>query len=816
MKQLYINDKRIVLGENIYLPFQQKIGTLDDITIQGIPTSKTIQIPRCPENDEVFGYLCEVTKNNISFLDSKIGISLNQIKRIPYTLYNDSEILSEGIVRILSVDEAGYEIELYDKLIDILETLDGDEETGTGWLNNYPIRLSTGISLNIAATSLNIKTMSDGFHEVRPCVNLKEWEYEGNKARVQIMSGSIQTVNLPTDLTPLQFQGLKPYDFEYACPVSTVIRSINYVNNIISYDSSLNSYFNALHYNLGSPKPVRVDSTNTFADITFPLTTGRDYYDPCDPILTRGSFYSGGTNQARDNGKYTLKFDLSGTFLVTEPTPAEVFGGGKSNGVYFNGYYYNAPSGTYLGSIWVGFSIAGRGGTSDNTTYIESQGNYVEVRLIKDVNCYFGVESGGIRSLTFSQSGVELSYDWYFDIYEQPTYITNYLHVLYDKLSILNQDNLCGMFAKWNSTSNYWEGVEYEFTPVITSCSIRRQYNEFRTGDYLNGSTLFPKVSIKEWLLSLAKYHNYKLELKDGKIHISPKTYVESTEVLLLEEEPVLEVSNLDFSRLVLSSGVGRDEDVQKYEQEEKIPWGAQVINTGYTIKKQKKEIKFPLSLPILKTDYNGWGYGEFGGYYNGGYSRINYGMTKEGGDFVFGFINHKYDNLWVVPDTPWEANMKEGIYIPTSKEWIHVNRKLIYDTGTRQFIFPLSDTSFNERMTESRHTLSPYQFSGNTIVTSLEMNKPRYNLAGIQDSNYSETVTQYWRVWREKIIDMYNSNTHKLRARVFINGTFNPYAVYNIKNSLYIPLEIEEYDPTSPGIYPVTFLRVNDINNYI
>lgn len=816
MKQLYLNDKRVVLNPDTYFPFEQKVSSLDDFTITGIPVSKTINIPRCNENDEIMGYLCNITKNNISFTDNKIGISINQIKRIPYKLFNNSNLISEGIVKILNITEEFYEIELYDKLIDILETLAGDDENTTGWLNSCPIKLSNNTTFNIQATPSNIKTMSDGFHEIRPCINLKEFEYNENKARILVLSGSVQTMNLPTNMNPAQFRALKPYDFEYACPVSTVIRSINSVYNIITYDSSLNSYFNSLHYNLGSPKPVRVDTSNTFADITFPTTTGKEYYDPCNPILAKGSFYNGVINQARNNGKYTLKFNLSGTFLVTEPVSAEVFGGGLSNGVYFNGSYYNAASGTYLGSIWVGFSIAGRGGTSDNTTYIESQGNYVEIKLIKDVNCYFGVGSGGIRSLNFSQSGIELSYDWYFDIYEQPTTITNYINILYDKISVLDDRNNCGMFAKWNSTLNYWEGVEYEFTPVISSCSIRRQYNEFRTGDYLNGSTLFPKVSIKDWLLSIAKYHNYKLELINGKINISPKIYTRSGDILLFDEEPTINVSNINFSKLLMSTSYGIDDDVKNYEESEKIPYGSKIINTGYTIKKQTKNIKFNLSIPVLKTDYNSYAYGEFGSYYNGGYNKIKYGLTKDTGDFTFGFINHKYSNLWIAPDTPFEANMKEGIYIPVEKEWTHVNRKLIYSTSSSKFIFPLNDTSFNERMTESQHTLSPYSFSGNTIIQSLELNKPRYSFAGITDSNYNVSTTIYERVWKKIITDMYDSNTHILTSKIYINGKFNVYAVYNIKNSLYIPLEVEEYDPTIPGVYQVKFLRVNNITNYI
>lgn len=824
MKKLIFNDKVVVLNPDTYFPFSQKVGTLDDITISGVPVTKSIIIPRCMENDDIMGHLCNIAKNNFNLADNKISVSINQIKRIPYTLYDDSVIISEGIVRVLSVDENGYEIELYDKLIDILETLTGDDESSTGWLSTLSFVISGGLSLSLPASAYNIQQLINNYNELRPCINLSEWGYSGNKARISIVGGSpnVATMNLPVDMTPAQFRTLKPYDFEYACPVSTVIRSINDTYDILTVDSSLNSTFNLLHYNLGKPKPVRIDNTTPFNNMTFSQVTGTTYDRNYSIQESKVTFNNTSSNIARDNGKRTLKFNLNGVLETNAAGGGDYFGGGKRNGIDYNNSMSDEEDGTNIGSIWVGFSLSGNAGALNATKLIESQVSYVQIDLVLGINCTFTTDgtfgpfgNERIKSVSFNQE-VELDLDWYWSIYESPSPLTNYLNIYYDKLSYLNADNYTYFFQYFDTNDLLVKEIGFKWTPYLTSATVRRQYNEFRTGDSLNGQTLFPKVSIKEWLLALAKYLNLKLELVNGKIHISPKTYVQSTEILLIDGTPIIELNNIDFSKLILSSGYGKDDDVEAYEQTEQLEYGAKVINTGYTIKKQRKDIKFDLNIPVLKTDYNGYAYGAFGDYFNSGYNRVNYGLTKDTNNFTFGYINSYQTPIWIAPDTPYEANMKAGVYVPTGKEWTHVNRKIKYNGSTGKFIYPTDDSATNERMASAQHTLSPYYIYNGNVNLSMEMNKPRYSIAGILDANYSVSSTIYERIWKKIITDMYDSNTHILRARVYIDGKFNVYAIYNIQNTTYIPLEVEEYDPSVPGVYQVKFLRVNNITNYI
>ncbi len=172
MKKLYINNKRITLKENTYFPFTQKVGNLDDVTIIGIPSSKTLLIPFSPDNDEIFGNVAEITRTVYGSTDNKIGISFNQFRKCSYTLYSDSDIVSEGIIKLMNITQEGYEVELYDRLIDILEQFEGDDETGAGYLNTLNLRIG-GSTYNQPCTPSTIKYNLDYGVEPTPHINVR-------------------------------------------------------------------------------------------------------------------------------------------------------------------------------------------------------------------------------------------------------------------------------------------------------------------------------------------------------------------------------------------------------------------------------------------------------------------------------------------------------------------------------------------------------------------------------------------------------------------------------------------------------------------
>ena len=125
MVQLYINNKQVIIDENIYFPFTKKVIDFENPTIINFEGSKTITIKRCVENDDVFGNIAEITRITYGFEDNKSNILFNQLRKVKYELYNDGEYISSGIIRILNITETEYEIELYDDIINIIESFEG-------------------------------------------------------------------------------------------------------------------------------------------------------------------------------------------------------------------------------------------------------------------------------------------------------------------------------------------------------------------------------------------------------------------------------------------------------------------------------------------------------------------------------------------------------------------------------------------------------------------------------------------------------------------------------------------------------------------
>lgn len=72
---LFKQDSRIQMPDNTYFPFTHTISDLETVNIIGVPSSKTISIPRSQQNDELFGYLCDITRDNFGYEDGKVGVS---------------------------------------------------------------------------------------------------------------------------------------------------------------------------------------------------------------------------------------------------------------------------------------------------------------------------------------------------------------------------------------------------------------------------------------------------------------------------------------------------------------------------------------------------------------------------------------------------------------------------------------------------------------------------------------------------------------------------------------------------------------------
>ena len=105
MKQLIINGELAFIDKDQYFPFTYKISDLEEINIINFPSTKSIMLPRNTQNDEIFGHIAEITRNNYGFSDNQSGVSFNQIKKasyeFPHLASNLSEELYKGALHLL-------------------------------------------------------------------------------------------------------------------------------------------------------------------------------------------------------------------------------------------------------------------------------------------------------------------------------------------------------------------------------------------------------------------------------------------------------------------------------------------------------------------------------------------------------------------------------------------------------------------------------------------------------------------------------------------------------------------------------------------
>lgn len=806
MKQLYLNNKRVVLSDDTYFPFTQKVSDIEDVSIIGLIATKSVKIPVCPENDEIFGYVADITRVAIGNADDKIGVSFNQIRKCEYTLYSNSEIISSGVIRIANITDTDYEIELYDSLIDKIETLRGDETTGEGFLSELDIILSDDSIFSMECNAYNVIT-NYVLSEVKACANIKEFDSSGDKARVTYVptSGSSyeKEVTLDAELTPISFRALKAYEMEYSIPVSTVIRSINGTYDILTYDSGLNTLFDDLYFNLGNPKAVPIRTTYSISGAT--LTTYTGIINDVSPTSDSNINMSiSGTYKLQENGKYKVKFPVS---ITMTPTLSTEYISNFNN----TDFAANTADGVKIGEVFLNTFISSYNSTTLNYNTIPQK---IKLDLYKGGNTTINYAlDGTVESIDIDDT-IEMVFDFYPNVFSG----TNEIKLTFD-FNYYLQNTYFFFYELFNEETSQWVRY-YEYHNIETTIgtiAIEHESTDFRTGDLLTGQTLFPKISIHEFIINLAKLFNLDLSIVSGKIHINPKVYSATAEIPIVDVITSMEVPTFNFSKLVLTTDINDSDAYKSYEKLTKKKFGQQIINTGYNIKRNTKTINFPIATSGLIIDYNAYAYGEFANYDNAGYSRNYYGVTTGLNDSItFGFLNEIPQAICVSDDSLYESALIVSGVVPEEVKFIMRNTLLKYYQATGKYEYPTYNGVGDFRLLGSFYTLSPYKFNTSGVITdSLDMSKPDYNFAGIFDANYPATTTIYQKYHKKYIQDIYNVNTHIITIKMYIDGVIDIYKIYNIRNTMYRIYEIPEYDPTIPNLYEIKLIRVNSISNY-
>jgi len=849
MRKLLINNTLALIDNNQAILFSHKVNNLDDFSIINLAVSKTIQLPRCQQNDEIFGYIGEITRLTFNYNNNeKTSISFNQTKKIAYVYLDDSEILSEGNLVVENITEDYYEVSLYDKMIDILEQFDGNDETGSGYLNDLDLYYEGSNSkIEYSLFSARLPYYAQNFKNLKYSININDDNLTDNLFRcIDSSTNKPTTFELPEDMSQVQARTIKAYDVDYNVPINGVIESINKkYNDIIEVDDKLDNYFNDLHLNCGKVrkyskahqeyelKPysdlTHISTTNAavkkYAFLTYPAghtvngiinTVNTNYNRFFIPLKNiDGNFIS------KKNGKYYIEIPLNislftSSYYTGSSNVISVFNNKNYNynnileGEKFGQLYFKTRMCNYTPGTVPAYGTPQNFGNKEeyNTSQIEN-----EINFIKGVSSNVTFNSATNKYTISCNNTLVLEYDYLPEIGT----LTN----MAIELDIeFPQKSHSLFFSEKVGTSTTHIGYDVKISVASGGKVNYTPGDSFHTGELVTGKNIFPKVSIKDFLIELAKYHNLKLVILNGKLRIEKKLYTSKNEFLNVINIEGVNPKLFDFNNIILSYGLTSNDLINSsYEDLNRKKYGQKLVNLNYSIRNKTKKIEYSSYIPALIKDTKKYAYDEFGGYFNSGRNKSNLGVTQGLSDkIVFCFLNNIVDNvIYLCDDTFYEANMASNYEssIPTEVKFLKTNLDVVYTSG----LFSFTGTSYGETQSipiSNYYTSSPYKFNGDVISKSLEMNKPIYNYTNITDTQYPDSATHYERYFKKYISEIYNVNNHILECDVILNSKLDVSQVYHYNNVNYIITEIPEYDPFDNYVKGIKLLKVNDKNNYL
>lgn len=823
-KQLYINDKRVFIDEEkTYFPFSYTINDLETVNVINIPGSKTIEIPRCPVNDEIFGYIGEFSRITISSDDDKANIMFNQTKKCYYKLYSDSELVSNGLVIVTSLTPNTFEIQLKDELMDKLE------ELNDVYLNELDIYNSSNNIISFPSNVLNVRDHLLST-DLIPTFNIKEFDLPKDKLICKDSeTNKLSSITLPTECSPLQARTYKNYEVDYVMPINSLINTINHNGYNINVDNKVSPFFKEVNVLCNKPTNISISEFGNVSPST-ELSVTATTQPPTNSntaarLLTK--VLLNGDHSINKNGTYYIKLDVN--IDVTNPYSNidnlySIHYGNELKQSTITRYVYAltgvpantneviAQTGDYIGDYWIDIELAKTYLVDPNNgiTYKPQLFRY-KIKLLLNKNCWFNFDTKTCHINTI----VPISTDFYYSLFNGDV---AYLDIRTTNRNPDDANEVTYLFGTFSTSVITTNQSTYTFKNL-----------DFRTGDIIKGQTILPKVSVKDFIINTCKFFNLGLTVKNNALYIFKKVYSKSNLVPILDTIDNTDLGLISFNKLILSTNISSDQLMDDYKTNTDKKYGEQIINTGYSIKETKKEVNFEVSVPFLMDDYNAYAYDSYCKCYSGGYNINNHGNIYGLNDkLVFGFLNRvennpptKFSNaLSVVNDSTLEIkNIVHSSILNevTDTEFQMYAPNITYFADSGEFKFNSAD-DVNYKTIDSYYTFSPYKIDTNgNVAISLEMNKPLYNYtSNIYDENYQDDKTLYSIFHKKMLTDKYNVNTNIIKAKMFLDGKVNPFLIYNIKNTNYIMSKLPEYDPTIPNMYEVELMKVNNVDNYI
>lgn len=789
MKTLIINDKLAVIEDSIYFPFTYTISDLDNINIINVPSSKQINIPRCNQNDEIFGSVGEMTRYNIGFSDNQSGIKFNQIKKCTYKLLSDSEIVSKGILEVVSATDKEYGIVLYDELLDALESYDKI------YLKDIPV---TEPNKDVFDERANVTTYHKYLTKtIKPVICTDEANTKGTEliCNLQVSEGGALTYGtstIPFESSNAQLRSVATSDCRWAIPNAVMLYSVNYANigPHINYNTVPSIVTNTYLLSNKPSNKYMIEDTNTLPA----HNSGNLGY----PSISQDNWmYDIPVDYSENNGKMYCNIPITATYTKMGPgSPGTTVAQFYVDSVSTIKRISNTNIGDFLGSKYAYISLI----SVVNGVEYENEPLLYVVPLYFGVNAVFSPPVGGVYP---TNSTVTLSFNL---VVNGPMYTAPFTKV---RIRLRDFAYKADGSKTYTNNSHFFDYSNNLTSVVSPQTTLTFKNDKFVDGNHLNCLTLLPKISVKTYLLTLAKVFNLKLELIDGVINLSNITYKLSNNVPIIEDGASLQLTTITDAKLALNVNKPDFKELEQYKIVYGDEYAQQTVNTGYRIKDSTKDVKYDVTIPIELKDTNPFAYDTFLKYLNNGYQKQSGGIVTGCDDkLTFCYLNTINDRMHIgskyFPDTIENNAVVDKMWITDENNLL--NRWAEITTSTSQ---PWDDYYY---------TATPYKYSGNMITNSLDMNKPHINYAGILDANYSDTTTLYYKYHKNMISDKFNSDTHIVSCRMYLD--INPlkliFNIYNIKGSYYIISELPEYDPTQPGMYDVKLMKVNNPNNYI
>ena len=868
MKELLIEGHRAVISqEDFYIPFTFKVTDVENPEVIGLPVSKTVTLPRVQQNDEILGHIGELSRITIGG-DNEIGVKFNQIKKCTYELFNNGESVSKGLITVDSVSKDSYNVTLVDNLVNLLEKLSGDNAK-LSLVDLYHSEPG-GQPFNFNITATAIRDLNTYNYGIVPTFNIDE-DAEEKKSILCVRSVGGNTVtDLPTDCTQMNIKTFKSYETNFAIKLKTLFESLNrmdygfgtnwlilddgnggnYLNedseqliesqtpndNYITENGNTSNIFNEIindvHLFCKQPKQetsaVLTDYNLLPASKTNPFYTYElgEHLHLLHSITTLDLKESDNTNIPNDVNLLRMNVNLKMTFNLSSYNEIICH---QYNDTYPSGKEWtwnNVSYNDFVGSLWVNASIKIKG--KDGNYYFSKPSKFkIDLRWgvsFKIPNQYSGgayVECMTPFNFAYPGKLIDITY-----IPKLILWIDAYPESGNDKTYLF----LGHQYQAGAAPHPGLNKVE------ILESTVQRTFQK-GTGFNITAKNILPETKIKDFLLSFIKYFNLDIEATaDGRLRIFKRLYSTTRELLLLDNiEAEVNTKIISNDKFVLTTNKPSNELINNYEKTYLKTWCEKIVNTGYSIKENKKEIKFDVGISNLQTDTNSWAYDMFNNFRYGGYSENHYGYTKGLSDISFGYLNVINEQLYVSNSSPSEFGYT--IYMASEYPYVKdltaevktliVNDLITYDDATSNpyLVFTYrnqSNSIFTYRL-DSFYTFSPYKFTNGVVERSLEMNKPIFNWAGLNDTTYPgditvppyKDVTHFYRFFKNKFQDVYSQNTHIIKTKMFIDGKINLDKIYNIDGVHYIISNLPEYDLTKPDLYEVELLRVDDVNNY-